>query len=369
LTNTITAALGDMIGHEKILILAFSSYAIGLLFFVLGNNFWEFLPFALFQGIGASQESGALEAWFDNQYRRLSNDPETKIYGSFKGKLFFVFRITSGACFMISGIIAVLLSRRFLFVLRFIGVILIIFLIIALIKPDEVRKQEAEKNRKLSHYLSGGLCYILLEKRSIAFYFFGLALITAAFSSIWSNFLLFPLYYSYSGSDDLVGLLRSLILVAGAFWTLIGIRISKRVDHSPRNIFILKILAFPSFLLVALCFYLTVPPTNSLVIQSFLGLIFIFQFSSLGFALDYILRERLMLQIIPDEFRNSLYSLIPTLIALLSLPLIVIGGIVVTNLGFIAAVLLILIINSIGIGLIGFSFKFGQEKVFTTRRA
>ena len=35
-----TAALGDMIGHEKILCLAFSSYAIGLLFLIFGNNFW-----------------------------------------------------------------------------------------------------------------------------------------------------------------------------------------------------------------------------------------------------------------------------------------------------------------------------------------
>ncbi|MHA2227139.1 MAG: MFS transporter [Candidatus Hodarchaeales archaeon] len=364
-----TAALGDMIGHEKILILAFSSYAIGLIFLIFGNNFWEFLPFTLFQGIGASQESGALEAWFDNQYRRSSKDPKTKIYGSFKGKLFFIFGIASGTCFVISGIIAVLISRRFLFVLRFIAVLIIIFLIISLIKPDKVRKQEVEKKGKLSHHLSGGLRYILLEKHSFAFYFFGLALIAAAFSSIWSNFLLFPLYYSYTGSDDLVGLLRSLILVAGAFWTLIGIRISKRVDHSPRNIVILKILAFPSFILMILCFYLLMPPTNSLVIESFLGLIFIFQFSSLGFALDNILRERLMLQIIPDEFRNSLYSLIPTLIALLSLPLIVIGSIVVTNLGFIAAILLVLILNYIGISLIGFGFKFCQEKELTMRRA
>jgi hypothetical protein len=76
-----------------------------------------------------------------------------------------------------------------------------------------------------------------------------------------------------------------------------------------------------------------------------------------------------MLQIIPDEFRNSLYSLIPTLIALLSLPLIVIGSIVVTNLGFIAAILLVLILNYIGIGLIGFGFKFFQEKELTMRRA
>ena len=74
-----------------------------------------------------------------------------------------------------------------------------------------------------------------------------------------------------------------------------------------------------------------------------------------------------MLQIIPDEFRNSLYSLIPTLIALLSLPLIVIGGIVVTNQGFIGAILLILLLNCIGISFIRFGFKFGQEKELAMR--
>ena len=68
-----------------------------------------------------------------------------------------------------------------------------------------------------------------------------------------------------------------------------------------------------------------------------------------------------MVQIIPDEFRNSLYSLIPTLVALLGLPLIILGGIVVTNQGFIAAVLLVLCFTSIGISLIGFGFKFCKE--------
>jgi hypothetical protein len=59
---------------------------------------------------------------------------------------------------------------------------------------------------------------------------------------------------------------------------------------------------------------------------------------------------------------------IPTLIALLSLPLIVVGAIVVTNQGFIGAILLILILNCIGIGLIGFGFQYGQEKELAMRR-
>jgi hypothetical protein len=46
-----------------------------------------------------------------------------------------------------------------------------------------------------------------------------------------------------------------------------------------------------------------------------------------------ILRQRLFLDIIPDRNRNSIYSLIPTLLLITGAPVMIIGGFLIENLG------------------------------------
>jgi hypothetical protein len=52
-----------------------------------------------------------------------------------------------------------------------------------------------------------------------------------------------------------------------------------------------------------------------------------------------------MLELVPDKYRNAVYSLLPSLILLLSVPLVTVGGFVINHHGFSAGILLIVAIQ------------------------
>ena len=66
-----------------------------------------------------------------------------------------------------------------------------------------------------------------------------------------------------------------------------------------------------------------------------------------------ILQARVMIELVPDEYRNSVYSLIPTLLNILSIPFVALGGFCITTYGFSSGLLLIIFIDSIGVTFFG----------------
>lgn len=337
-----TGALGDAIGHKMVLAFAYVTYGISIVFLLIGNSFVEFLLFAALTAIGGSQESGALQSWFDNNYRITmgDKDKDRKIFGAFFGKMQAIARIISGSMFIGGGVIAAAFSRKILFICQLCLILIALGFIILLMNNEEGIEMPQRTLKAYIERLRGGLQFVA-SSRGILLYF----LCTAAFFatiSIWGGLMLFPFYEGYSGSDEYIGLLRAIVYATGIFWQLFGARMSKRVDNIHRGQFLTTLMLQIVFYSLVFGFYTLFPPPNAFVLTSFVGVVILFQFISLSISLERIFRRRLLIELVPDKYRNAVYSFMPTLQLLFSVPMIILGGFVITQYGFPAGLLLII---------------------------
>jgi len=348
-----TGVLGDVIGHQKVLILAYIFHIISFILLIISETF---LPLLLYSGISAfasSQESGALEAWFDNNYRRLMNakDPKREIYNSFQARKSILTYSLFGFSILIGGFIAYLFSRKILFLVSLFFIIIVFFLIIALVIDEKNSKVEITLKNYFDQFSNG--IKVLLSHYGIFLFFIGSTIIWAANNSIWVNFLLFRIYEGYSGGqDNTTALLRALIFTSGVLWQFLIIRYITRLKRNKLWIFITTSFSNPIFFLGMYVYYLWFPPTEVSVFL-IIGLILMFQMPSIFEPLEGILRNQLNLDLIPDRSRNSFYSLLPTLTNLIGIFGALIAGFFLSNYGFVETILLTAIISGLGVILTG----------------
>ncbi|MFV2015723.1 MAG: hypothetical protein ACC656_09865, partial [Candidatus Heimdallarchaeota archaeon] len=136
-----------------------------------------------------------------------------------------------------------------------------------------------------------------------------------------------------------------IVLLAGKFT-------KTRSNRSWLSIFVLLegIVFFGSF---ALLLYF-VPFTNTLEIKTIVVILILFviaDFIGLG---GYIIRKKIYIDLIPNETRNSFYSLETTIIVFVASPLMIIVGYVIDNYGFSPAVAVLGVLPIVGALLIYF---------------
>ena len=78
-------------------------------------------------------------------------------------------------------------------------------------------------------------------------------------------------------------------------------------------------------------------------------LFFAFVLTGLMSRFAMILSQRLLLDVIPNRIRNSVYSLIPTVAMILALPQIVIVGFVIQYIGFLYALAMCGLVSLLGV--------------------
>ena len=79
-------------------------------------------------------------------------------------------------------------------------------------------------------------------------------------------------------------------------------------------------------------------------------------------SLAGILMQRVMIDVIPNRIRNSMYSLQPTLVMLVSMPLIAFYGWLIPISGFTLPFLISAVISAISVVMIWFAFKYPIPK-------
>ncbi|MFX0092561.1 MAG: hypothetical protein ACFFBD_12430 [Candidatus Hodarchaeota archaeon] len=353
-----TGALGDAIGHKSVLVLAYAFHLVSTVLLLFSDTFFPLLIYNSLSAFASSQESGALESWFDNGYRSLSErlDPERSIYKAFQARRSVFVTISSGASFITGGLIAQFLSRKMLFATFLLLIFVAFFLIITLM----TRTKSKDSKITLSLYLqqlSGGFRFFISQK-GIFLFFVGTTIIWAANLSIWYNFLLFPTYANYSGGTDaLTGLFRTLVFLSGAVWQLVIVKFISKVKRVKLWIFITTTLSNPVFFSIVYLYYLFVPPTHFDLVM-FLSLFLIFQIPSIWESLEFTLRSRLNLDLVPDEFRNSVYSLLPTLTTLIGIPGAAVGGFFIQTFGFTSGIFLTAALSGLGALAVGLGVFF-----------
>ncbi|MCK4568607.1 MAG: hypothetical protein KAU48_14965, partial [Candidatus Thorarchaeota archaeon] len=257
------------------------------------------------------------------------------------------------------------------FQIEAIACVLIAILVLRLIQDfPEVR--DSRKTPTLSEYtalLKSGVSF-LFSDRFITWFIIGGAL-TTSIIVVWGNLILFPFYYLYLITDVGVASFRTILFFPGVITEERSGVWSRRFDIKkwiPR-FRIIQTCGFLFFLILALVMFVFPPITEGAAIieillpltdvvileipSSFILpivlLFFTFLLTGLFAGFANILTQRVMLDVIPNRIRNSVYSLIPTVTLLLALPQIVVFGITIQYLGFPVSLILCSLVSLVGV--------------------
>jgi hypothetical protein len=201
---------------------------------------------------------------------------------------------------------------------------------------------------------------------------------------VWWNLILFPLYFSFLVTMVAVSAFRTLVFIPQALANERSGVLAKRFEPKkwiPRFrilqfmgiVFYLALAAIVHFFpgipagtdpstiefYTVLIPFTNLPlieiPVQTLIPVTLLFLVFI-ALSMFG-AIAGILTQRVMLDVIPNRIRNSIYSLTPTLVMMLSMPLIAFYGWLIPLSGFTLPFLISAVISLLAVVMIWMAFK------------
>ncbi|TFG30963.1 MFS transporter [Candidatus Thorarchaeota archaeon] len=380
-----TGALGDWIGQRWVIASALFCYAIAFWFssqIVIGTPFYIYILIYILFGLGSSQESGAFNAWFDNNYRvAMPHDKDRKQYGVFQGRLGMVWQASSTLVLIPGSWLAWLYSRQFVFGLQAIFAAILGIIVLQIVKDLPGVREENENRPSIKEYgalMKDGFKF-LWSSRFVTLLVLGQVVMYST-GPVWWNLLLFPLYFSYLVTMVAVSAFRTLIFIPQAITNERSGVLAKRFDPKiwiPRFSF-LQFTSVLFYILIAIIVYffpgvdpdtadfvsVMIPFTNlpliQIPIQTMIPVILLFTlFVSLNLfgGIAGILTQRVMLDVVPNRIRNSIYSLQPTLIMLVSMPLIAFFGWFIPLTGFAPTFIICAFISLIATIMIWSAFK------------
>lgn len=332
-----SGSLGDWIGQRWILAIAFVCYSLQLFLLISAQTFPDFVLISIITGFGNAQSSGAFETWIDNNYRKAvgKDDSERRIYGFVMSRVGSMNNLALGASFLIGGALATEISRSFVFSVQFGLSLIVILLILVFIKDIKTEQDEIPSNGEHTKngyitQLTGGFKFLIRNKMTF-FFITGLSVYNVVWL-IWGNLILFPIYFGYTGSDIDASTLRTVLFFVGIPISFYMANIIKKIKNERLSlvIFLQILFFFPSFILLTHF----VPPMNEFnpvgIIGTFLLLAILV--GSL-FDMSRTLSQRILLDLVPSENRNAVYSLMPSIISIIGIPILPVTGAAVESWG------------------------------------
>ena len=274
------------------------------------------VAFLLF-GFAQSQLSGALDSWFDNNYKVQIGDldEDRSMYGFTSARIFSINQFTMFFAIILGGSLSLIYGRQFVISISGVLCFFMPFLLISLMSNPKNGENipNITKNSSYFSIIKKGIVYSAKDKR-LRYFILGSVCLYIAFS-IWSLLYLFLVYFGYTGSDFGAGIVRSSTFITGGILAYIVAGFSKKLSMKklPLVDIIFAILFFGGF---SLLFYFN-PWQNKL---DWTGIAFMLLFFLIGdflMPLAQILMKRTTIDLIPLDIRNSVYSLIPSITTIL----------------------------------------------------
>ncbi|MEM4735230.1 MAG: MFS transporter [Candidatus Thorarchaeota archaeon] len=355
-----SGALGDRIGQRYVVMLALLTHSAAFWFTSMvepTSPYEYFIAIYVLRGIGQSQESGAWTAWMDNNYRAaMPHDRDRKMYGVMSGRLGLIREVVATVVLLPGSWLAVTYSRAWVFRLQALLCAILALAAVRVLRdfPEVETIRSRQTARGYTGVLRDGIRF-LGSSRFVLLVITGEVIIWSV-GVVWWDLLLFPLYYTYLTTDVAVAAYRTLIFVPNIVSVERSGVWSRRLEPTkwvPR----LRVLQFGGFLFYVLLSAITLlfpGPSDSgdlfriyapftdiplieAPVQSLVPIFLIFVTFTIGdFAGSFagILSQRIMLDVIPNRIRNSLYSLQPTLAMILAAVLIPIFSYLLPSSGF-----------------------------------
>ncbi|MFX0067149.1 MAG: hypothetical protein ACFFC7_33885, partial [Candidatus Hermodarchaeota archaeon] len=203
-----SGVLGDWLGQRWILAIAYVTYGLSYLVLMVATTFEYLLLVYLLGAIAGSQLSGALQAWFDNNYKVCAEevDPKREIYRVYLGKSNTILGLLGACIFIIGGLFATLIAREAVFLFQSIGMFVLTGLSIVFIKDFKGIVKPKKSMKNYFKLLGEGLHFSFSSRYMI--FLIGSICVSSALWSIWGQMILLPMYYGYTGSDMGASLFR-----------------------------------------------------------------------------------------------------------------------------------------------------------------
>jgi MFS family permease len=341
-----SGVFGDWVGQKWLLLVAYLSFGIsyGLMFFA--DSFASLLVVYCIQAFAASQASGALQTWLENNYKIAVGDadPQRKTFRMFFGRYNMIGSLVLGLSFIAGGVIATFHSRQDVFAIQAIALAGLAIAFLFIIKDYPEIKRSEKSVRNYFKLMGGGLKAVFMNK-TVLLFVIGICF-DAAKWIIWGNMILFPLYFGYTGSDGAASMYRFIVFLAGipAMGIAANIAAKLHIKWQPILVALHTVLFFGSFMIITTWFPFRDTFEPLALILTFIVLIGI----NLFFYIPNILQQRIFLDLIPDENRNAVYSLIPTVLLLVNAPAVASGGQLLTSWGSSATLFVLGLIGLIG---------------------
>jgi len=361
-----SGSLGDWIGQKWVFTLSLVCSAVYLYLLTIVDSFVDPFPMFVFiaviWGFSDAQASGTLNSWFDSNYQLAidNEDSERKIYGFGLNRTISLSRIVMALAFIIGGFMATNFARQSVFLLQSILCLVSILLVQTLMNDIQSDKKDTSK-QSMKQYFSlfkGGILFLFSSKKAF-FFLMGIALISTCFI-IWWELILFPVYFGYSGSDDLASLFRTIMFIIGIPIGIYMAKITQKISTERVSfLYIIGILFYniPFIILLSL-----LPPLDVFNIVGLAFTAFILTIAN-NILLDVAgtLQGRAMIDLVPSENRNAVYSLIPSLFSLMGIPLLPITGSLIKNYGLNIGIIIPFSVGFIGSLFILLSFIFKEK--------
>ncbi len=384
-----TGGIGDWIGQRYMISSAFIIY--GITFYMVSlvttsTPFVFLIAIYALQGFAAAQDSGAFATWFDNNYRAaMPGDTDRKQYGVFQGRIGMLFGIVSTISLIPGSLLAVVFQRAWVFQLQAVLCVLIAIMVFKYIVDFPEVRDAREKRPPMSEYvtiLKSGVSFLFTDK-FIKYLVIGWML-TISTIMVWGNLILFPFYFSYLVTDVAVASYRTLLFMPGVVAQERSGVWSQRFEPKkwiPR-FRLLQTCGFLFFAILSIITFFLPPPlpgaptydvlwpfTNLVVMsipyESLLPVALAFcAFVATSFFSGFaeVLTQRMILDVIPNRIRNSIYSLIPTVAIILAIPQIWVFGMLIPIFGFPLTLISIAFVSLVGVLLIRHGLSFPKPE-------
>jgi MFS family permease len=347
-------AIGDWIGQRWILFMAALMYGIGFIVLSQSFNFLTVLISFIFVALAQSQEAGTYIAWFDNNYKLYTiEDKDRRTYSQFYGKFTMFREILTALSFILGGIFLTFIGRQLMFIIQGILLMLVSVMLLRFIKDHKELKREKISLGVYFRYLRGGVTTVV-QNKTLRLMILGL-MISGAGWAIWGGLILFPFYASYAVTDAGTAVLRSSVFILGALCTGAAGVVSKRIGKLQKWLALAILITDILFFLGIYFILMLNPAPTTFALMSFVFVILTF---TIAFGPRYVadvLRPRFYLDVIPDENRNAVYSLIPTLIMIVSIFAVPLGGILIEVLGQETTILILALNGMFGSSITAFA--------------
>jgi hypothetical protein len=305
-------------------------------------------------GFAGSQQSGAMGAWLDNNWRvSMPDDDERKEYGVFLGKLGMLFWMVNTLTLVPGSVLAAILGREWVFQLQALMCVIIAILSLQLVRnlpgTDELDRKRPTMDEYFS-LLREGVQY-LFSSDYVKYLLIGSMLVSSCIT-VWSNLILFPMYYSYMLTDVAVASFRTIVMIPLVFYSERSGVWAKRYDPKkwiPRFRFLQSAGAVFFWIFAVIMLIFPVPPEDAPMIDVLwpgteilvlrvpidslvpvLLMITVFFVMGIFLQLSNVLTSRVFVDAIPNRVRNGVYSLFPTVVFILGMPQIALFGWLIT---------------------------------------